>query len=585
MSMSPEAELNLEQHFLPAWAKESSTVNPYAKFEGRPERADRRDDRGGPRRDGPSRRPGGPSSRGPGGPGGSGRPSGPGGSGRPGGQGGPGASRGAGRPSQDRNRGPRRDEGGRGEERREPVAPPIPLPEVNVALVPEEAGVDSLSRQIRQTGRAYPLFDIAQMILSKPERYTVTFSIKTKPDLTPVQPLFLCALDDSLWLSEDDAVRHILSKHFATFYQPERTQIDPPKGVYTFVAQCGMSGTILGPPNNHDYQNQLRKLHTERFARMPFDAFKARVKIVKDEAIVKKWLEDQSWKTEFTCLNVPEPLKLANREEVEKHFREVHLSNIVKPATTHRLGGVASRALADRGLYRLARESWEQQRHFPIQIATSLSQQFASRGLQFFKVNRTVTHVSVARPHFLDLEATPVSDGVRKIVEFINAHQKCTHKQLLRALAPSPAPAAKPAPAEVSPATAAADAAASGEATAAPTAPPAADEAPSFSPEMTALMVDLHWLVQQGHVIEFATGILETAKRPVPKPTRAPKAGAPAAAAAAAHAGGDRASETISSTEPVSVEAATDVAPPAASAESSSSGEPAAAPAPDNNPS
>ena len=160
MSMSPEAELNLEQHFLPAWAKESSNINPYAKFEGRPERADRRDDRGGPRRDGPSRRPGGPSSRGLGGPGGSGRPGGP------GGPGGPGAPHGGSRPGQDRNRGPRRDEGGRGGERREPVAPPIPLPEINIALVAEEAGVESLSRQIRQTGRAYPLFDIAQMMLN-----------------------------------------------------------------------------------------------------------------------------------------------------------------------------------------------------------------------------------------------------------------------------------------------------------------------------------------------------------------------------------------------------------------------------------
>ena len=562
MSMSPEAELNLEQHFLPAWAKESSNVNPYAKFEGRPERADRRDDRGGPRRDGPSRRPGGPSSRGPGGPGGSGRPGGQ------GGPGGPGASRGGSRPGQDRNRGPRRDEGGRGGERREPVAAPIPLPEINIALVPEEAGVDSLSRQIRQTGRAYPLFDIAQMILAKPERYTVTFSIKTKPDLTPVQPMFLCALDESLWLSEDDSVRHILSKHFATFYQPERTQIEPPKGVYTFVAQCGMSGVILGPPNNHDYQNQLRKLHTERFGRMPFEEFKARVKIVKDEAIVKKWMDDQSWKTEFNCLNVPEPLKLASREEVEKHFRTVHLADIVKRVDTYRLGGVASRALVDRGLYRLARERWEEQRHFPIQIATSLSQQFASRGLQFFKVNRTVTHVSVARPHFLDLEATPVSDGVRKIVEFINAHQKCSHKQLLRALAPSPAPAAE----------------ASGDATTAPAAQPVPAEAPSFSPEMTALMVDLHWLVQQGHVIEFATGILETAKRPVPKPVKAPKAGA-RSSGAATPAGGESATEAISSTEPVSVEAATDFAAPAASAEPAAPSDSPAVPPPDSNPS
>ena len=170
---------------------------------------------------------------------------------------------------------------------RRPAPPPIvPLPEVLVAFTPEEHGVDSLTKQIRISGRAYPLFQIAQLILQKPERHTVTFSVKKKPDGGVMQPLFLCALDETLWLSEEETISYVLSKHFNTFYQPERTQIDPPKGVYTFVAQCGMSGVILGPPNYHDYQNQLRKLHTEKFSRMPFEAFKARVKIVKDEAVV-----------------------------------------------------------------------------------------------------------------------------------------------------------------------------------------------------------------------------------------------------------------------------------------------------------
>jgi hypothetical protein len=284
---------------------------------------------------------------------------------------------------------------------------------VQIALNPEEHAVDLLTKQIRMTGRAFPLFDIAQLVLAKPERSTVTFSIKKKPDGTAVQPLFLCALDESLWLSEDDAVRHVLDKHFNTFYQAERIKIDPPKGVYTFVAQCGISGTILGPPNYHDYQNQLRKLHLERFPRMPFDAFKARVKIVKDEETVKKWIEEQSWKTEYLCLNLPETTKLPSRAEVEKHFRQTHLPNIIKSVETHRLSGAASRNLRDRELLRLLRLRWEEQKRFPIQVATVLSQQFASRGLQFFKVNRTVTHVSVARPHYLDLESTPVSDGVR----------------------------------------------------------------------------------------------------------------------------------------------------------------------------
>ncbi len=76
------------------------------------------------------------------------------------------------------------------------------------------------------------------------------------------------------------------------------------------------------------------------------------------------------------------------------------------------------------GLQRLIRQEWEHQKFFPLPIATKLSQQFAQHGLQFFKVNKTVTHVSVARPTFLDLETTPVSENIKRIVEFINAQRR-----------------------------------------------------------------------------------------------------------------------------------------------------------------
>jgi hypothetical protein len=152
------------------------------------------------------------------------------------------------------------------------------LPEISVTILPGENGVESLSRQIKMTGRAYPLFQIAQLVLDKPERYSVQLAVKKKADGTIAQQIFVCALDETPWLSEDEAIAHILKNHFATFYQTDRIATEPPKGVYTFVAQCSISGVILGPPNHHDYQNQLRKLHSERFSRMPFDAYKAGVK-------------------------------------------------------------------------------------------------------------------------------------------------------------------------------------------------------------------------------------------------------------------------------------------------------------------
>jgi len=388
---------------------------------------------------------------------------------------------------------------------------------VNLQLVPDSTGVDLLARQIKMTGRAYPLFQIALMILEKPERHAATYSVKKNAEGQVAQPLFGCALDESLWLSEDEAVQHVLAHHLETFYQPEKTQTDPPKGKYTFVAQCGMSGIILGPPNHHDYQKKLQELHAQRFSRMPFDMFKSRVKIVRDEAVVAKWIEEQSWKTEYICLNIPDAPKLETMEDVENHFRAVHAPNIIKPVETITLSGKACRNLRCSGLSRMYRVAVEDQRRFPLQIATVLSQQFAQHGLQFFKVNKTVTHVWVARPKYLDLETTPVSDGVKSIVEFINSHPKCTRRDLVEALAPTPVtekPASEASPAALAEATPA-------EGAPAESTPAAEAPAAEPTPEQTAVVSDLHWLIHQGHVIEFATsGILETAKKPLPKPPK-----------------------------------------------------------------
>lgn len=506
-SKSPETELGLtlDLHFLPSWAQESPSVNKYEKFSGEDSspRGRRDDRRGGGGGMGPRRRSfGGPSGGGPGG-------------------GGPGA----GRRDDQRRSGPggpggRDRQGGRdfrSRDSRPPIEKLPPLPEIDVFLLPEEKGVESLARQIRASGRAYPLFDIAHLVLKKAERFHAQLVPIKKADGSAPK-LYLCALDDSIWLSEGEAVEHVLGKHFSTFYSVEKIATDAPKGTYTFVAQCGVSGVILGPPNYHDYQSKLRKLHAERFSRMPFEGFKSRIKIVKDEAIVKKWLEDQSFKNEYTCLNVPEPLRLNSREEVERHFREVHLPNVIRQVETHTFATGTAPAIGSRQIGVVLRRAIEDQTRFPLRLVNNLSQQFAKQGLQFFKVNKSITHVAVARPKFLDLQSTNVSEGIRRIVEFIEAHPGCTRRQLAEALVPVQTAPAAPAAPEAAPA--------EGEA-------PAPEAASTPSPEMSALISDLHWLVHQGNVIEFANGKLEAAKRPAPRqanPPRSAKSGQAAGA-------------------------------------------------------
>jgi hypothetical protein len=182
----------------------------------------------------------------------------------------------------------------------------------------------------------------------------------------------------------------------------------------------------------------------------------------------------------------------------------------------HTLSGAAGQRLPSPILRQVLHRAWDDQMRFPLAVVNVLSQQFASHGLQFFKVNKTVTHAAVARPHFLDVNTTPVSTGIKRIIEFINATPKCNRRKILHALAPAPVPDPV---AAATPATAG-----------------AAPEPAAPTPEQSAVIGDLHWLIHQGHVIEFANGLVETAKAPLPRPVRpirpAPeKAPAPAATA------------------------------------------------------
>ncbi|MBT6660607.1 MAG: hypothetical protein HOB00_10010 [Verrucomicrobia bacterium] len=501
----PLKELDLDLEFLPAWAQKPNDAKPFANYAGdeRPRSRGRGDwgDRSPQRRDdnrgrdfkgrdskggGQDRKRDGDRDRGPGG-------------NREGGQ----------RPKFQKRDGKRPFDKKGGFRRNDP--PPRPPLELDVAIQPEKNGVESLARQIKHTGRSYPLFDIARLILAKPERYLVVLKTRKKQDGSIAQPLFFCQMDETVWLSEEQAVDHVLSRHFDTFYKTEKIETDPPKGTYTFVAQCGMSDQILGPPNYHGYQDKLRAMHADRFPRLPFDVFKSRVKIVHDEEVVKQWLDDQSWKTEYIAINLPEETKLESREAVREHFCQHHLANMITSVDDVALKASVFNKKTPPRMQNLARYELDDQRRFPLKIVNVLSQEFSSHGLQFFKRKKSVTHVSVSRPHHLNLEQTPVSDSIRNIVTFVIDNRDCTRRMILDKFAPEPE---KPEVAE---------------------APAEGDEpkpAPPLSPERTAILSDLHWLVHQGHVIEYANGQMEIAPKPQPpqqkkKKPRPPKAEKP----------------------------------------------------------
>jgi len=599
--------MDLSQIFRPSWTVEStdSTARLAAKYDdgGRSERPDRQ---GGNRRNegqghrGP--RPGGNRDRDSRGP----RPQ----SGGRDAKAGPGGERGS------RDRGAAnnsRDPRDRRQEDRRPEPAPKPMLEGwKISLVPEHSALEAIAKQIRSRAKAYPLFELARLVINLSERYSVAL----KPEGENSPTLFRTKTDGSLWSSRKAAISHLLSKHLEKFYRRSSITTEAPKGSYSVVAQCGMSGVLLGPPNHHEYQSRLLSLHASRFKNLPFEVYKTRIKMMRDDALMEQWKTEQSTRTVFVPIEpeseitqvieevvaeasdltevsevsvetpteelpvageaesteapvaesvvaeaAAEPELAAEEapvaeaaasdgaqneqpteepqltlEEVTEHFQQHHAENEIESVTSDiTVPGRIALHESDPLLHELLIKTLQELDHFPLPLAQIIGKELTGSGLQIFKAQKKIIHVSVARPRYLDRASTPTSEGSRSILEYLEAHPKQHRdKQWAGLLALRTEPAG--------------------------------DDAESVKQREQSLGTDLIWLLHQGHVLDFAMGNLQAAIPPVQqhKPTQIVKeTPAPAATEVAKRVEPEPAAEVVEE-EQLTVEEAVVEEPPAA---------------------
>ncbi|NBS52386.1 MAG: hypothetical protein EBS96_07180, partial [Spartobacteria bacterium] len=487
MNQEPDAptdlsglEMDLAKSFQPAWVKETSSIEKLARFADS-DRSFESNDRGSRfsdsrdgRRDTRPRKPSSPQ-----------RPR----EGDRNAGASPKSRRPEGRPSGSRPdpRSERRDD-----PRRESSSQPREtfLEGWEVKFIPEPRGIEGLTKQIKSTAKAYGLFELARLVLEKSPRYLVEFTRKSGP------ALFRCVADGTLWFSERDALAHTLASQISVFYTTETVTVEPPKGAFPYIAQCGMSDVLIGPPNHHDYQSKLRKIHSERFANMPFEAYASRVRMVREEAVIQKWKDEQCTQSVYHPIETPEgaePITLQNLDEVEAHFLKNHATTAVQSAgDSCTIPGSAAVNDSAQPVFVFVRRELDNLIRFPLPIAHVIGQELSSRGLQIFKAHENVTYISVARPRPLDRQATPVSETLAAILDYLERSPQPARAEQWKSLLALPQLA--------------------------PNGDDAAREA--------ALLKELFWLLHQGHVIDFAAKGIEVARRHSARTQETPPAGA-----------------------------------------------------------
>lgn len=357
-----------------------------------------------------------------------------------------------------------RGRGGRFNDRREApvrVEEIQPAEGVRVVLLPESEAVHLIGKEIHQVARVYPLYDVAKILLSERGRCRALFE-----SIEPQVEFYVGKIQPSIFSTREEAVRHLWDSELKQEFLDETVvEVDPPSGNFQLIARCGMSGDLLGPPNFHGYQINLRRLHRERFSHIPFESYSARVKTERGEEVVNEWLEKMKSQIRWKLKHDEGDSWIEDRAEAERVLVSRCFDaafDVVRRAEVN--AAIEPKHLSP-GLFASLKAAGNHARSHPAVLIPSVCKAVEAEHLPVFK-RQGKLFTGPARPLPLPVDTT-LAERPGIMVEWIRNHKPAKLAGLWKAVLPEGS-----------------------------TAPPA---------EFAA---DLFWLLTQGHILLFTDDTL-----------------------------------------------------------------------------
>jgi hypothetical protein len=417
---------------------------------------------------------------------------------------------------QDRGRGPRNERGFRNNngprpfirrDRQESFARRPQFPQqkpwevltkhFTIAFYPEDKPLSSLLKVIKSSSKTYELFNIAKLILEKPERFFL--SIKVKP--TSDRVLFLSTTDGIPFESEEAAKAHVFDVNFDHYFTIQEKDVEPPKGNFLAINQCGITGALLGPSNYHRYQQILKDHYASNITSASYETFLSRIVPVKTQEAIDSWVAQATKETVY-LLKDPKDSKItqfSNLDSARQFFMSTYKEQLIHVVKMVRLAGSSIEILPQSLLKAFILGNLEHQRRFPLDTANYL-RSFLRRAnvIIYKKGNKGISFVSMIRRKFRD-EQTVLSEEISAIITFIEKHPfmpigEFPQKYLLEHAFTEAINSDDVASESTSEPTLSASLQPEGK---------MADTA-----DFKQLLITLHWLIREGYVTEYEDGTL-----------------------------------------------------------------------------
>ncbi len=342
----------------------------------------------------------------------------------------------------------------------------MPLPAVHASLLPNQRFLKALVRKLQTSRQCHALSDICALFLGREISCDIKIEAASKDKEVLLYQCTTCLMVSS---SRALAERHLLDAHLDDWFDTTTVQTEPPSGSFPCIARCGLTGTLLGPPNHHAYAENVQRIHQARFPNMPMDEYTRRIETSHDPDLVEQWKEQCRTQTQFT-LKAPEttdspPMQPA---EAEAWLMAHGASRLVRATRRAIMPGALVGNLKDPDLERIVRDAIRKEKISPTSLKFALRGAFRSKGLHLWKSPRGAAFVSSVQPTPLNLDH--VAEPVRELLAFIGEHPRCTRLDIFKALHP--------------------------------------DLDPDNDEDTRKHLAPLSWLIEKGHVLQHADASL-----------------------------------------------------------------------------
>ena len=289
---------------------------------------------------------------------------------------------------------------------------------------------------MKKSKMTYELFEVARLILDKEDRLSIVIR-HLDADQRPDAQLAVSIPDGHPFLTEAEAVSHVMARHLDKFFDVVEVEVEAPKGAFQMVARCKQTGKLLGPPTHHTYQRNLREHHARHCPNVPFDRFKGGLEMVREQEQIDAWLKSMSTRREYAPKDRKEgePERLESLDAARGFLQAFRKDQVVKLHPWIRFAGRLLEEMAPGALRDSVRFCLENQRDFPLETANGIRGRLRKEGFHLYKKgSKGITYACSVRRRCRDPKST-FSDSMARIFDSLDRKPAQQAKDLVLALA------------------------------------------------------------------------------------------------------------------------------------------------------